>query len=130
MGRTHGIVMAIAVVLLVGGSSGVAWAKHKKSDTPAAAKAPHKAPNACGCYSDLAGKCYCARKGKCECPGECEPKGCEEKRARQMEKEVAAETKKAAEADRKARQTEGKDDTPEDPPRPKARPLDKDGVGQ
>jgi hypothetical protein len=61
--------------------------------------------NACGCYQDTAGACFCGKKGKCDCPGECEPKGCEEKRAKQMQKEIAAETKKAAEADKKQRKS-------------------------
>ncbi|HSS37875.1 MAG TPA: hypothetical protein VLT58_03825 [Polyangia bacterium] len=52
--------------------------------------------NKCGCYKDDAGVCYCDKKAKCGCPGECEPKGCEEQRARQLQKEIDAETKKAA----------------------------------
>ena len=78
-----------------------AAAKGKKEATapPAAGKM-----NACGCYADAQGRCFCGRKGKCSCPGECEPKGCEEKRAKELEKEVAAETKRAAEADRKQKQ--------------------------
>jgi hypothetical protein len=131
MGTMHGIAMATVVALLIGGSPGVAWAKHKKAATPAAAKTPHKAVNACGCYADATGKCFCTKRGKCDCPGECEPKGCEEKRSQQMRKEVAAETKRAEDADRKARQSEGKDgDLPKDEARTKPRPLDKDGVGQ
>jgi hypothetical protein len=59
-------------------------------------------PNACGCYRDTTGACYCGKKGACVCPGECEPKGCEEKRAKQLEKEIAAETKKAEAAGRAA----------------------------
>jgi hypothetical protein len=55
--------------------------------------------NACGCYRDSAGSCFCGKKGKCACPGDCEPKGCDEKRARQLEKEIAEETKKATAAD-------------------------------
>jgi hypothetical protein len=55
-------------------------------------------PNACGCYRDSSGSCFCGKKGKCACPGDCEPKGCDEKRARQLDKEIAAETKKAAAA--------------------------------
>lgn len=121
--RTFWRLLPILMVLGIAPSAAAAGKKSGSSDE-------HPALNACGCYQNSMGVCVCKTKGKCECPGECEPKGCEEKRARQMEKEVAAETKKAAEADRKARQTEGKDDTPEDPPRPKARPLDKDGVGQ
>jgi hypothetical protein len=62
---------------------------------PAFADAGNK-PNACGCYRDSSGSCFCGKKGKCSCPGECEPKGCEEKRARDLDKEIAAETKKAA----------------------------------
>lgn len=54
--------------------------------------------NACGCYRDSAGSCFCGKKGKCACPGDCEPKGCEEKRAKQLEKEIAEETKKATAA--------------------------------
>ena len=59
-------------------------------------------PNACGCYRDTTGACYCGKKGACVCPGECEPKGCEEKRAKQLEREIAAETKKAEAAGRAA----------------------------
>ena len=62
---------------------------------PAACAAETPKPNACGCYRDTTGACYCGKKGACACPGDCEPKGCEEKRARQLEKEIAAETKKA-----------------------------------
>jgi len=43
----------------------------------------------------------CQKVARCGCPGECEPKGCEEKRAKQLEKEIMAETRRAAEADRK-----------------------------
>ena len=93
----------IASLLLV--SSGRAQAKAKDSKpVPAADTGPKKEVNACGCYKDGAGACFCGKKGACACPGECEPKGCEEKRAKEMEKEVAAETKKAAEADKKQKQ--------------------------
>jgi hypothetical protein len=68
--------------------------------TAQAAKPP---VNACGCYRDSAGACFCGKKGKCECPGDCEPKGCEEKRAKEMDKEVEAETKRAREAEKKQR---------------------------
>jgi hypothetical protein len=60
-----------------------------------AAADPDETPNACGCYKTGAGNCYCDRKAKCGCPGECEPKGCEEKRAKQLEKEIREETRKA-----------------------------------
>jgi hypothetical protein len=57
--------------------------------------------NACGCRQTAQGLCFCERKAKCGCPGECEPKGCEERRAKEMEREIQAETKKAEEASRK-----------------------------
>ena len=58
--------------------------------------------NKCGCTRNESNNtCSCAKGAKCGCPGDCEPKGCEEKREQQMKKEIDAETKKAAEADRK-----------------------------
>ncbi|HEY2728822.1 MAG TPA: hypothetical protein VGK52_02710 [Polyangia bacterium] len=51
--------------------------------------------NACGCYQTDGGSCYCDKKSKCGCPGECEPKGCEEKRQKLIDKEINAETKRA-----------------------------------
>jgi hypothetical protein len=59
--------------------------------------------NACGCREGAPGQCVCERKSRCGCPGECEPKGCEEKRAKQLEKEIQVETKKAEEAQRRQR---------------------------
>jgi hypothetical protein len=52
----------------------------------------------CGCYKDGAGTCYCDKKAKCGCPGDCEPKGCDEQRSKELQKEIDAETKKAAAA--------------------------------
>lgn len=57
--------------------------------------------NKCGCYRTGSGTCYCDKKAKCGCPGDCEPKGCEEAREKQMQREIEAETKKAAEAGRR-----------------------------
>ena len=54
-----------------------------------------EAANKCGCYQDSTGSCYCNKKATCGCPGACEPKGCEEKREKQMRKEIEAETRKA-----------------------------------
>ena len=66
------------------------------------------AKNKCGCtLNESNNTCSCSKGAKCGCPGECEPKGCEEKRAAQMKKEVDAETKKAAEADRKHKSSGG-----------------------
>jgi hypothetical protein len=53
--------------------------------------------NACGCYQTDGGSCYCDKKAKCGCPGQCEPKGCEEKRQKEIDKEISAETKRAKE---------------------------------
>ena len=91
----------------------------------AEAAAPAKELNACGCYKDAGGACLCTKKGKCNCPGECEPKGCEEKRQKEMEKEIAAETKKAAEAEKKQRDSD-KDSGDARPEKKKA----PSGVGQ
>ncbi|HEY7372100.1 MAG TPA: hypothetical protein VIF57_07955 [Polyangia bacterium] len=78
----------LALGLLLGGGSAVA------------------AANKCGCTrNESNNSCSCSKSAKCGCPGDCEPKGCEEKREAQMKKEIEAETKKAAEADRKHKAT-------------------------
>jgi len=59
--------------------------------------------NKCGCYKDDGGTCYCDKKAKCGCPGECEPKGCEEQRERELQKQISAETKKAEESGHRKR---------------------------
>jgi len=88
---------------VAGFSFGVAQAKGKKE--AASADAPKHEVNACGCYKDTAGACFCGKgkAGKCICPGDCEPKGCEQKRQKEFDKEVAAEKKKAHDADQKQR---------------------------
>jgi len=74
----------LALMLLLGGGAATA------------------APNKCGCTRNESNNtCSCSKSAKCGCPGDCEPKGCEEKREAAMKKEIDAETKKAAEADRK-----------------------------
>ncbi|HSZ82239.1 MAG TPA: hypothetical protein VLA14_08155 [Polyangia bacterium] len=96
----------IAAVSMSGGAGfwgGPGLAQAKAGDKKAAAAPAHEV-NACGCYRDTAGACFCGKKGKCACPGDCEPKGCEAKREKEIQKEVAAETKKAAAADKKQRQ--------------------------
>jgi len=66
------------------------------------------AANKCGCtLNESNNSCSCSKGAKCGCPGECEPKGCEEKREAQRKKEIDAETKKAAEADRKHKASSG-----------------------
>lgn len=82
----------LALVLLLGGGSAAA------------------APNKCGCTRNESNNtCSCSKGAKCGCPGDCEPKGCEEKREAQMKKEIEAETKKAAEADKKHKASGGGD---------------------
>jgi hypothetical protein len=57
--------------------------------------------NRCGCYRDGAGACFCEKKATCGCPGECEPRGCEDKRDKELQKQIQEETKRAEEASRK-----------------------------
>jgi hypothetical protein len=78
-------------------------AKKKEAPPPATAPAAAVQPptNACGCYEDNAGQCHCVKKSRCGCPGTCEPAGCEDKRAKQLEKEAQLELKKQQEEDRK-----------------------------
>jgi len=57
--------------------------------------------NQCGCYRDTTGACFCEKKATCGCPGECEPRGCEEKRDKELQRQIEAETKKAQESGRK-----------------------------
>jgi hypothetical protein len=71
------------------------------SASPVTARGEEHKTNACGCYQNTAGECTCTRKGKCECPGECEPKGCEEKRQKELDKEIKEETRKAEAAEKK-----------------------------
>jgi len=128
----RGWLVIAAIVVGVGGSSvgtsvrtfggGFAQAKSKGATKAAADSGPAKAVNACGCYKDTAGACFCGKKGKCACPGDCEPKGCEEKRNKEIQKEVDAETKKAHEADKKQRSS-----SHDSSKAPKAKPS---GVGQ
>jgi len=75
---------------------------------PRAAAASDEERNRCGCYRDTTGACFCGKRATCGCPGECEPRGCEEKREKDLQKEIRAETKKAEESGRK--QSVPKDD--------------------
>jgi len=77
-----------------------------------AARALAADKNKCGCYKDDAGVCFCDKKAKCGCPGDCEPKGCDEAREKQIRKEIDAETKKAAQADRRHASGDGNEDSP------------------
>jgi hypothetical protein len=125
MRHSFGVWLVIATVLgTLGGvtvSEQSAEAKAKK-EAPTAA-GPNREVNACGCYKDASGACFCGKKGKCSCPGDCEPKGCDEKRQKAIQKEIAAETKKAADADKKQRAASH--DTSKKAPKHKT-----DGTGQ
>ena len=89
-----------AAIVFVSGFSAIARADEHKT-------------NACGCYQKSDGSCVCGRGSKCGCPEECEPKGCEEKRAKQLEKEIQVETKKAEDAQRRQRvRQDDSDDAP------------------
>lgn len=84
--KTKLVLAPLLALVIAAGAGGVAAAADK---------------NKCGCYKDDAGGCLCDKKAKCGCPGDCEPKGCEQARDKEIQKEIDAETKKAAQADRK-----------------------------
>lgn len=76
-------VVTLALLLLAAPAQNVAHAAGKNL-------------NACGCYTEN-DTCYCEKKARCGCPGECEPKGCEVERQKKFQREIEAETKRAAE---------------------------------
>ena len=76
--KLFGLVLGSVLVVSLAGAVGAAPAR-----------------NNCGCYKDGA-TCFCDKKAKCGCPGDCEPKGCEERRDKELQKEIDAETKKAS----------------------------------
>lgn len=86
-------------------------------------RAQDQKANACGCYQDGSGRCFCSKQAKCGCPGECEPNGCEEKRQKAMEKEIQAETRRAQEEDKKRGETKAA--RPEEDGEDESRPASK-----
>jgi hypothetical protein len=106
------LVAATVGTLLMTSGGAVSVAKEKPKRPAAASADKSAAPagppvNACGCYKNDRGGCICTdKKGKCECPGECEPVGCDLKREKEMEREMAAEVKRAQEDDRKRKAAE------------------------
>jgi len=107
MGEDKGIVGAgrdvtVALAALVLGALLVGGA-------PAAVAADGQR-NACGCYDDGAGNCYCDRVAKCGCPGLCEPRGCAEERQKQLDKEIDAETRRAQQLEHAADEKTKEDD--------------------
>ena len=77
--------------------------------------------NSCGCYKGESGACYCDKGAKCGCPGDCEPKGCEEQRSKELQKQIDEETRKASGAGHKhgARPGDGDEGGGEDSPAPR-----------
>ena len=102
--KLFGVVLGSVLVVSLAGAVGAAPAR-----------------NDCGCYKDGA-TCFCDKKAKCGCPGDCEPKGCEEQRDKELQKEIDAETKKAAASGHKS--SAGAEESPkaqkEENPAPKA----------
>ena len=107
-------VSLLVTLLLVGMATAETAEKRAKAKAAPVTPAAHGKANACGCYKDAAGACLCGKKAKCGCPGECEPRACAEKDARDREKEIKAETKRAQEAERKQKATASKPKIPED----------------
>jgi hypothetical protein len=116
-------VLRIAVAAVVGvfvlATSDAAIAKEKgkgsadaapsaKRDAAKGGPPPGETVNACGCYHDAKGGCACTdKKGKCECPGECEPVGCGAKRDKEMDREMAAEIKRAQDDEKRRAEAQG-----------------------
>lgn len=93
--------MVLVVGLAIGASAGAATRKEAKPEA-AETKGPDGGKvNKCGCYLDSSNACLCLKKAVCGCPGECEPRGCEEKRAKEIEREMEEEVKRAREAEKK-----------------------------
>jgi hypothetical protein len=108
--KKHLLWVVAAVVL--GMAPAISAAKNapveKSGDKSNAGAPPGVALNKCGCYP-RGNACVCTKKtAKCECPGECEPVGCDEKRSKEMEKEVAETVKKSQEDEKKREQAETK----------------------
>src|SRR5262245_60304395 len=101
-------------------------AKEKAKQPPAGATSkpaagPAEPVNACRCYRKARGACSCTdKKGKCECPGECEPVGCDAKREKEMEREMAAEVKRAQEDEKRRKAAEEAAERGEAAPAPDA----------
>jgi hypothetical protein len=95
--------VCLGAVLVLGGlvAGAKEAAKKDKGTAGKSAAPPGVTLNACGCYRK-GSACVCTdRKAKCECPDDCEPVGCEEKRQKEMDREMAAEVKRAQEEDKK-----------------------------
>ncbi len=92
----------------LGGAPAVATTSSmSQTDAAGSSQAPAGVTlNACGCYRS-GEACMCTNKNaRCECPGDCEPVGCDEKRQKEMDREVAAEVKRAEEDEKKRQDAE------------------------
>jgi hypothetical protein len=104
--------LIVAALQSVGAPEALAKDKAKSADTKGSNTADKKMPagpplNACGCYRKDSGGCVCTdKKGKCDCPGDCEPVGCDAKREKELEREMAAEVKRAQDDERKRKEAE------------------------
>lgn len=107
-----GLSFWVSVLTCLLASAPDALAAKEKTKAPAAGAAskpspPAEAVNACGCYKNAKGACVCTdKKGKCDCPGECEPVGCDAKREKEMEREMAAEVKRAQDDEKRRKAAE------------------------
>ena len=106
--RVLGVVVATVALFALTSAVGVGdgFAKDKpKGPSALGGPPPGESINACGCYHDAKGGCVCTnKKGKCECPGECEPVGCDEKRDKELQREMAAEIKRAQDDEKRRNQ--------------------------
>ena len=108
--KTYLLWVVVAVVLGLAPAIGAAKKApaEKSADKSGGGAPPGVAVNKCGCYAK-GSSCVCTKKtAKCECPGECEPVGCDDKRSKEMEKEVAETVKKSQEDEKKREQAETK----------------------
>jgi hypothetical protein len=110
--RRSVVIWAAGIVGLIfwslGGALAAKPANGTKKDATASSRVapPGVTLNACGCYRQ-GEACMCTNKNaKCECAGDCEPVGCEEKRQKEMDREVAVEVKRAEDADKKRQAAE------------------------
>lgn len=106
------LLWVVAAAVVLGMAPAIRAAKKapadKSGDKSSGSAPPGVAVNKCGCYP-RGSSCVCTKKtAKCECPGECEPVGCDEKRSKEMEKEVAETVKKSQEDEKKREQAETK----------------------
>ncbi|HET6149950.1 MAG TPA: hypothetical protein VFH68_20590 [Polyangia bacterium] len=108
--------LLLAGLILTGGATADAKRAKPPKDGTAAPGEDTPAPrgaapagvtlNACGCYRS-GETCVCTnKKARCECPEDCEPIGCAEKRQKELDREIAAEVKRAQDEEKKRQDAE------------------------